>query len=171
MDDRFGCAALLALAQRIDPQAVQGTLTIAWSVQEEVGLRGAAALAKEMSANLVVPIDSYVTSDSPLENKRLGNAPLGEGPIIRALDTSNIAPIARVRALMAFAERNDLTLRYGVTGGNNDGSVFRNGTSAVLPLAIPIRYSHTAIETIDTRDFIGLVDLLEAMVRDVSWVN
>jgi putative aminopeptidase FrvX len=72
---------------------------------------------------------------------------------------------------MAFAERNDLTLRYGVTGGNNDGSVFRNGTSAVLPLAIPIRYSHTAIETIDTRDFIGLVDLLEAMVRDVSWVN
>jgi putative aminopeptidase FrvX len=171
MDDRFGCAALLALAQRIDPQGLRGTLTIAWSVQEEVGLRGAEALAAEMSPNLVVPIDSYVTSDSPLESKRIGNAPLGLGPIIRALDASNIAPIARVRALMAFAERNKLALRYGATMGGNDGSMFRNGASAVLPLAIPIRYSHTAIETIDTKDLTGLVDLLEAMVRDVSWMN
>jgi len=72
---------------------------------------------------------------------------------------------------MAFAERNKLALRYGATMGGNDGSMFRNGASAVLPLAIPIRYSHTAIETIDTKDLVGLVDLLEAMVRDVSWMN
>lgn len=171
MDDRFGCAALLALAQRIDPKSVHGTLTLAWSVQEEVGLRGAEALAKAMSPDTVVPIDSYVTSDSPIENKRLGNASLGGGPVIRALDSSNIAPIALVRSLTAFAKRKNIPLRYGATGGGNDGSVFRNGTSRVLPLAIPIRYSHSAIETIDTEDLVGLVQLLHAMARDNSWLN
>ena len=73
--------------------------------------------------------------------------------------------------LLAFAERNDLALRYGATGGGNDGSVFRTGNSAVLPLAIPLRYAHTAVETIDTQDLIGLVRLLRAMVRDVSWIE
>jgi putative aminopeptidase FrvX len=112
-----------------------------------------------------------VTSDSPIEDKRIGNASLGEGPIIRALDRSNIAPIGLVRSLLAFAERNDLALRYGVTSGGNDGSVFRTGNSSVLPLAIPLRYAHTAVETIDTQDLAGLVRLLRAMVRDVSWIQ
>ena len=49
--------------------------------------------------------------------------------------------------------------------------LFRNGKSRVLPLSIPIRYSHSAVETIDTRDLTGLANLLEAMARDLSWVK
>jgi putative aminopeptidase len=171
MDDRFGCAALVALTQGIEPRDVHGTLTIAWSVQEELGLIGAEALAREFSPDVVIPVDTYVTSDSPIEDKRIGNAALGDGPIIRALDRSNVAPIALVRSVLAFAERNGLELRYGATGGGNDGSVFRTGNSSVLPLAIPLRYAHTAVETIDTQDLAGLVRLLRAMVRDVSWIQ
>jgi putative aminopeptidase FrvX len=89
----------------------------------------------------------------------------------RALDASNVAPISRVRALMSLAERHELDLRYGATGGGNDGSVFRTASSEVVPIGIPLRYSHSAIETIDTKDLVGLVDLLEAMVRDLSWTN
>jgi putative aminopeptidase FrvX len=170
MDDRFGCAALVAVAGRVQPQSVAGTLTLAWVVQEEVGLRGARALAAELTPDVVLPVDSYVSADSPLESPRLGNAPLGAGPIIRALDSSNIAPITLVRSLVAFAHERDLVLHYGATMGGNDGSVFRNSRTAVLPLSIPIRYSHSAIETIDTRDLAGLIDLLEAMVVDMSWL-
>ena len=171
MDDRFGCAAEVALAQRIRPADVDGTLTLAWVVQEEVGLRGAHALAETMTPDVVVPVDSYVTSDSALENPRVGFHELGAGPVIRALDNSNIAPIDLVRGLVAFAERSGLRLSYGATQGGNDGSMFRNAQSRVLPLSIPIRYSHTAIEVIDTSDLVGLVDLLEAMVRDTDWTR
>lgn len=171
MDDRFGCAALVALAQRVRPSDVNGTLTLAWVVQEEVGLRGAQALAAEMSPNVVVPVDSYVTSDSPVENPRVGNHALGAGPIIRALDSSNISPIDLVRALMDFAANADLALSYGATQGGNDGSVFRSARSKVLPLSIPIRYSHTAIETIDAGDLTALIELLNAMVLDTTWVR
>jgi len=171
MDDRFGCAAEVALAQRIRPRDVSGTLTLAWVVQEEVGLRGSTALAKALEPDVVVPVDSYVTSDSALEDPRVGQHELGAGPVVRALDTSHIAPIALVRSLMDFASAANLRLSYGATQGGNDGSVFRNARTQVLPLAIPIRYSHTAIETIDTTDLIALVDLLAAMTRDTSWVQ
>ena len=171
MDDRFGCAAAVALARRIQPRSVSGTLTLAWVVQEEVGLRGAAALAATIEPDVVVPIDSYVTSDSALESPRVGYHELGAGPIIRALDTSHIAPIDLVRRLVGFAEASGLRLSYGATQGGNDGSMFRNAHSRVLPLAIPIRYSHSAIETIDTTDLVGLVDLLVAMTGDTSWAE
>jgi putative aminopeptidase FrvX len=171
MDDRFGCAAEVALAQRIRPRDISGTLTLAWVVQEEVGLRGATALAKNLEPDIVVPIDSYVTSDSALEDPRVGYHELGAGPVIRALDSSHIAPIDLVRRLVGFAETAGLRLSYGATQGGNDGSMFRNGRSQVVPLAIPIRYSHTAIETIDTADLVELVDLLAAMVQDTSWVR
>jgi putative aminopeptidase FrvX len=171
MDDRFGCAAEIALAQRIRPRDIGGTLTLAWVVQEEVGLRGSTALAKDLEPDVVVPIDSFVTSDSALENPRVGYHELGAGPIVRALDTSHIAPIDLVKGLMSFAAASGLRLSYGATQGGNDGSAFRNGRSKVIPLAIPIRYSHTAIETIDTRDLVGLVDLLVAMAQDTSWVQ
>lgn len=171
MDDRFGCAAEVSLARRIRPRDVEGTLTLAWVVQEEVGLRGSTALAKDLEPDIVVPVDSYVTSDSALEEPRVGYHELGAGPVVRALDSSHIAPIELVRSLVAFAEDSGLTLSYGATQGGNDGSVFRNVRTKVVPLAIPIRYSHTAIETIDTADLVGLVDLLEAMVQDTSWVR
>jgi putative aminopeptidase FrvX len=171
MDDRFGCTAVLALARRIRPRDVEGTLTLAWTVQEEVGLRGATALAAKLEPDVVVPIDSYVTSDSPLENPRVGYHELGAGPIVRALDTSHIAPIDLVKGLVAFAEGKRLRLSYGATQGGNDGSVFRTSNTRVLPLAIPIRYSHTAIETIDTSDLAELIDLLTAMTADLAWTR
>jgi putative aminopeptidase FrvX len=171
MDDRFGCAALLALARRLKPAEVKGTLTIAWSVQEEVGLRGAEVLAETFSPDMVVAVDSFVTSDSPIESHRLADAILGAGPMIRALDSSHIAPIASVRSLIAFAKSKNLALGYGATMGGNDGSVFHSPKSRVLPLSIPIRYSHSAIETIDSKDQVGLVNLLDAMVSDTSWIR
>jgi putative aminopeptidase FrvX len=171
MDDRFGCAAQVALTQRIRPSDVSGTLTLAWVVQEEVGLRGSTALAKALEPDVVIPVDSFVTSDSALEDPRVGQHELGAGPVLRALDTSHIAPIALVRSLMDFAREANLRLSYGATQGGNDGSVFRNARTKVLPLSIPIRYSHTAIETIDTTDLVALVDLLAAMTQNTSWVQ
>ncbi|HZE89755.1 MAG TPA: M20/M25/M40 family metallo-hydrolase [Verrucomicrobiae bacterium] len=171
MDDRFGCAAILAVVRRLKPADVKGTVTFAWSVQEEVGLRGAEAIAHGVSPDVVIAVDSFVTSDSPIESKRLAFAPIGAGPMIRALDTSYIAPIASVRALMQFAKGKGLALGYGATMGGNDGSVFHDPKSKVVPLSIPIRYSHSAIETIDTRDQVGLVNLIDAMVRETSWIQ
>jgi putative aminopeptidase FrvX len=171
MDDRFGCAALLAVARRVKPADLKGTITLAWSTQEEVGLRGAEALARTITPDVVVAVDSFVTSDSAIESKRLADAPIGDGPMIRALDSSNIAPIDLVRSLLDFTRARGLKLGYGATMGGNDGSVFRNDRTRVLPLSIPIRYSHSAIETIDTRDLTGLVQILDAMVRDVSWAK
>jgi putative aminopeptidase FrvX len=112
LDDRIGCAVLLAVLLGLDEDAVRrlGAGSPVWfvfSVEEESGLVGARHVAERTAPRRVYPVDSFVTSDSPLEEKRLADARLGEGFVLRAMDSSGITPRAAV-------ERVDLrALRCG----------------------------------------------------------
>src|SRR5215831_16680796 len=104
-DDRSGCTAMLLALMRIDPTKVKKKITFAWTVEEEVGLNGARAMAEESKADYVFAVDTFVSSDSPRENKRFAYAPLGEGFVIRALDTSGITPLHLVNRVIEIARR------------------------------------------------------------------
>src|SRR5262249_17216244 len=74
-EDRVGCPALIAAVWALGPDAKGRDLTFIWSTSEELGLEGAAAAAKHMSAqgrapDYVFAVDTFVSSDSPLESKR-----------------------------------------------------------------------------------------------------
>jgi putative aminopeptidase FrvX len=69
VDDRAGCAALLAAALDIDWNKIKGkTITFAWDVQEETGLIGASRLAQTLKPEYVFPVDTFVSSDGPLDS-------------------------------------------------------------------------------------------------------
>ncbi|HWX25050.1 MAG TPA: M42 family peptidase, partial [Vicinamibacteria bacterium] len=69
--------------------------------------------------------------------------------------------------LISFARRAALPVQYGVTGGGNDGSVFLRYGSKDLPLAWPLRYSHSPGEVIDTRDLDALARIVAILAG--SW--
>ncbi|HVA38817.1 MAG TPA: hypothetical protein VNJ51_14510 [Candidatus Dormibacteraeota bacterium] len=161
-DDRFGDTTLVQAVRAIDPARVHGTIVFAWSVQEEVGTRGAAAIARSQVFDDVIPVDMFVTSDTPLESRVEGYAPLGKGFVMRAWDQSNISDIALVRRLAAWARAQGIAVQEGVTGGGNDGSEFWSERTKVLPIGIPLRYSH-AVEVGDSRDLHGIVRYVEAL--------
>ncbi len=166
MDDRAGCASLLAAALRFDWKKLKGKkVTFAWSVEEEVGLRGAARLAESMAVDYVFAVDTFVSTDSPLENKRFGLARVGGGAAIRAIDSSTIVPHHELERVKKIASSKKIPLQLANSRGGNDGSVFIPRGAVNIPLSWPGAYAHSFIEKICRRDLEALTDLILALVE------
>jgi putative aminopeptidase FrvX len=169
-DDRVGCAALIQAVQALGSDLPGRDVTFVWSTEEEVGLKGAAAVAERMAKegkapDFVFAIDTFVSSDSPLESKRFADAEIGKGFVIRAVDNSNIAPREYVERVIKLAHENNIPVQYGVTGGGNDGAVFQRYGSVDIPLGWPLRYSHSPGEVIDTRDVDALAKIIAVLAK------
>jgi putative aminopeptidase FrvX len=166
-DDRVGCAALIAALREIDPNryASGPPVWIVFSVEEEVGLRGAGAIAEANNVKRVYPIDSFVTSDSPVESKRFANARLGAGFVFRAIDNSGITPREIVEEIAALATAKKIPFQFGVTAGGNDGSRFVRYGAVNVPLSWPMRYSHSPGEVIDLRDAEALTAIVRLLIE------
>ena len=169
-DDRVGCAALIAAANAIGPELPGRDVTFVWSTREEIGLEGAAAFAEQAakegrSPDFVFAIDTFVSSDSPLESKRFADAKIGDGFVVRAVDNSNIAPREYVDRVVAMAREHSIPVQYGVTGGGNDGSVFVRYGSVDVAMGWPLRYAHSPGEVIDTGDVDALRKIVEVVAR------
>jgi len=167
VDDRAGCAALLAAALRIDWKKIKGkTITFAWDVQEETGLIGASRLTQTLKPEYVFPVDTFVSSDAPLDSKRFARTVLGKGAVLRAIDSSNIAPRFELDKVMKIAQDHNIPFQLGNTRGGNDGSVFIPGGATDIPLSWPGVYSHSFIEKIHRHDLEDLTKLIVAIVKD-----
>jgi putative aminopeptidase FrvX len=166
-DDRVGCTALLVAIRRLDPKRVHHQVIFVWSVREEIGLEGAEAVAASLgvTAARVYAVDTFVSSDSPLESKAFAYAPLGQGAVARALDNSSITPPALVDTLLLIARPRFIPLQVGTTNGGNDGSVFAPWGVPDVPLGWPLRYSHSPAEVVDLRDVVSLGDLVHAVAE------
>ncbi len=145
-DDRVGCAALVEAVRALGPDLPGRDVTFIWSTEEEVGLKGAAAAAERLAKegrtpDFVFAIDTFVSSDSPLELRRFADAEIGKGFVVRAVDNSNITPREYVDRVVQLARDNGIPAQYGVTGGGNDGAVFTRYGAVNIPLGWPLRYT------------------------------
>ncbi|MAG55121.1 MAG: hypothetical protein CMJ83_02400, partial [Planctomycetes bacterium] len=159
-DDRVGCAALVMALKKLDRDKLDRRVVFAWVTREEIGLEGADHLAKTLrpKPDVVFPVDTFVSSDSPRDDPRFAFARIGGGPVLRAWDNSSItSPLVldRVRALA-----DGIPLQVGMVGGGNDGSRFVPHGVVNCPLAWPQRCSHSRVETMDLRDLEALADLV-----------
>lgn len=165
LDDRTGVTSLLLAMRDVDPAKLDHTVIFAFSTREEVGLFGAAALAAEFGTTVkrVHAVDTFVSSDSPLESQRFAYAPLGAGAVERAHDNSSVTPAADVESVRRIAEASHIPLQIGTTNGGNDGSEFVPYGAFDVPLAWPMRYSHSPAELIDLSDLHALGLLIAAV--------
>jgi putative aminopeptidase FrvX len=172
IDDRFGDAALVMAARKLwaERGRLPNPVWLVWSVEEETGLKGATWLADSLAHHGALPVrvhavDTFVSSDSPLEDPRIGGARLGRGAVIRAVDTSHEAPPEAVRATLALARRENIPLQFGVTAGGNDGVPFAEHGAINVPLGWPLRSSHSAVEVADLRDLESLARMVQVLAE------
>lgn len=164
MDDRLGIAALVELARRLDPARLRFDVTLAATAQEEIGLLGAASLARSgREYDLGFVIDNGVAGDTPTVSAAHLPVRLGGGPALVHRDTSAHYSRRLIAEMRATARDAGIPLQDAVLYHySSDGStLLRQGIETLL-VAPPIRYSHSPFEAVDPADVEATVRLLEA---------
>lgn len=165
LDDRAGTTALLTALQDLDPDRLTSKVIFAWSVHEEGGLVGAGAMARRFGATTrrIYSVDTFVSSDTPLESPHFAYAPLGHGPVLRATENSGVSPDRERARVWAAASAGRIPLQMGLTQGGTDGTTFTFWGAPNQGLSWPGRYSHSPGEVLDLRDLARLRDLILAV--------
>ncbi len=166
-DDRVGSAALLMSLKDLNPAELDRRITFVWSTAEETGLTGSTYAAKDLiDADMVYPIDTYVSSDDPYTDETFANMLLGDGAVIRVLESINYVSRENLKAVQGLAAKNGINAQYGMTSGGTDGQAFLGYGIPSIPLSWPGRYSHSPVEVMDYRDMSNLVKLIQAIIHD-----
>ena len=168
MDDRIGCVVLIEMMRRIQEQALKlaHTVHFVFSVQEEVGVRGATTAAYGLAPEIGISVDVTMTGDTPKAAPMAVS--LGEGPAIKVKDSGMIAHAGLVRLMSDQAETAGIPYQLEVlTGGSTDARAMQLTHSGVIAgcLSIPCRYVHSVSETIDAQDVDNGVKLLLACLQ------
>jgi endoglucanase len=151
LDDRFGVASLITLVQQPPPNI---DLLAAFTVQEEVGLRGARVAAYSFDPQVAFALDCTPANDLPpwdtdegrIENTRY-NTRLGGGPAIYLADSSTLSDPRLARHLVQTAEALGIPyqLRQPGGGGTDAGAIHKQRLGIPsISLSVPGRYLHTA---------------------------
>ena len=173
LDNRLGCSILIELLRAAhDSTALDGLeLLFSWSVQEEIGGRGARAAAYGLDPDLAIAIDSTPAYDLPsfeegedqvVENYRY-NTQLGQGPAIYLADTATLSDPRLARYLMEVGEKNGIPyqIRQPGGGGTDAGSIHRvKAGIPAISVSVPGRYAHTAAMVARRADWENLIRLV-----------
>ncbi len=164
-DDRTGSTALLAAINALDPVRLQRTVFFVWTVREEGGLFGARAFGNTYGKSLrrVYSVDTFVSSDTPLESPHFAFAPLGAGAVVRGLDDGSLPPRAERERVLAIARAQKIPVQLGTTQGGTDGGAISPWGPPNVGLSWPGRYSHGPAEVLDLRDVSALARLIQAV--------
>lgn len=148
-------------------RATPHQLLVAFTVQKEVGSRGARPAAFGLDPDLALVLDATATGDTP-EARRM-EVSLGKGPAIKVQDQSGMAHPAVRQALAAAAEKSGKPVQYEVleSAGSELGVVqLSHGGVPASGLAIPTRYRFGPTEVVDLEDLEGAVSVLTQFFRD-----
>ncbi len=164
MDDRIGCAVLIETLRRLEE--TPHDVYVVFSVQEEVGLRGARTSAYGIEPDIAIAVDVTGTGDTP-ESKPMA-VKLGEGPAVKVQDSGMIAH-PKVRKLMVErAKAADIPYQLEVLERGTTDAAAMQLTRAGVPagcLSIPCRYVHSPSEMVDEGDVENGVRLLLEVLR------
>jgi tetrahedral aminopeptidase len=163
MDDRIACAIAIEALRRLDD--TPHDLYFVFSVQEEVGTRGAQTAANALLPDVGIALDVTLTGDTPEARPMAVN--LGDGPAIKVKDSGMIAHAGLVRLMRRRAEESEIPHQLEVLdGGSTDARSMQiaGPGSAAGCISIPCRYVHSQSETVDAGDVDNCVRLLLAIL-------
>lgn len=162
MDNRTACWVGIRLLQQL--KAPSRNIAVAFTVQEEVGLRGATTSAFSVAPDYAIAIDVTLACDIPGSDTEDYISQLKKGACIKVLDSSSISNYELVRTFVDLAESNDIPHQMELLprGGTDAGALQRAGSgSKAITLSIPTRYIHTICETIYPDDLRNTLKLLQ----------
>ena len=164
IDDRAGCAILLDVLEQLKDRKLPIRVMLVWSVQEEIGLRGARAVAFNLRPDYVFAVDTMTTADAPMTDEAYGKVALGGGPALRMFDSEAIASPKLRKLVEQVAGAARIPLQFGTGGGSTDGAAMQDTGCLMMPLGIVMRYTHSPTEVASISDMENTVKLVVKIV-------
>jgi putative aminopeptidase FrvX len=168
LDNRVGVAMLIeTLKQAKSPHTIYGVFT----VQEEVGLKGAKVSAFAINPDCAIATDVTISGDHPGITKKEASVEMGKGPVLALVSAAGrgiMSDPAVTEWLKKAAEENKIPYQLEVgDGGNTDATIIhlvREGIPSI-PFQIAARYIHSPIEVVDLKDVEEGIKMLVAALK------
>jgi len=171
LDDRLGVTNLIELLKNTPPNI---DLLAAFTVQEEVGLRGARVAAFALDPDLALALDCTPAYDLPAwdgeENTRY-NTRLDQGPALYVADSGTLSDPRLIRHFVETAEVQGIPyqIRQPGGGGTDAGAIHKQRAGIPsLSISVPGRYTHTAASIIRINDWQHTLNLLYAAISNLK---
>ena len=160
IDDRFGCSVM--------HEGVDFDATFAFLVQEEIGLRGAAAAAYRVAPDYAVVLEATTAADVAGVPDAEKVCAQGEGAVVSFMDRSTLYDRALFQDAFALAKEKNIPIQTKTTvaGGNDAGAIHKSGGGVkTLCVSLPCRYIHSATSVADKRDMTACRAMAEALLN------
>lgn len=171
IDDRIGVAILMELLKHA-PKDID--LCLSFSVQEEIGLRGAQVAGYYFAPDLAIAVDSTPARDLPHEDGEENsayNARLGFGPAIYMANASTIDDPRLVRFLAEVGDKRNIPYQFRQPGGGgtNAGAIQQARAGVpVVSVSVPHRYTHSPISISRVEDWKNTLNLLHSALQEMT---
>jgi endoglucanase len=173
LDNRFACWVAIETVRQLHERNVPHGCEIvcAFTVQEEVGLRGAKTASNTMQPDIGIGLDVSLACDTPGVPKEEMTNKQGEGVGLHVMDSSFIADAGLIDELEDAAGKSKIKFQRSIlAAGGQDGAAMQQAMSGARAAGIVCgtRYIHTVTEMIDKRDLAAARDLLAAWLPTVG---
>lgn len=167
LDDRVGCAILIELLDK----EYNFALYTAFTVQEEIGLRGSKVTAFDITPEIALVIEGTTCSDVPGTKPHKYATQLGKGPAISIMDAASYSDKDISKTLYQLGKENNIPVQYKKTtyGGNDAGSIhltkegIRTGA-----ISIPCRYIHSPSSIMNKKDYLACIEVVKLFLDKIE---
>jgi len=167
LDDRVGCAAMIEMLKN----EWECDLYCNFTVQEEVGLRGARIASRGIKPDYAVVVEATTCNDLPGVGKNLCVTKSGDGPALSILDSASKADGKLVAMLERVAVENGIPYQFKAsTAGGNDAGVIclADGGIKTASVSVPCRYIHSPVCVMNKNDYENCKALIKAFLKTVG---
>lgn len=164
-DNRYGCGLAIELLKEVHGETLDNELYSGATVQEEVGLRGAATAAYMIQPDIFYALDASPANDMSGSKDEFGQ--LGKGALLRIFDRTMITHRGMREFILDTAETHDIPYQYFISQGGTDAGRVHTANDGVPSAVIGIcsRYIHTSSSMIHVDDYAAAKELLVNLVK------
>ncbi|WP_422443763.1 M42 family metallopeptidase [Thermoanaerobacterium sp. DL9XJH110] len=167
LDDRVGCYVICEVLKKRYDICITGAFT----VQEEIGLRGSAVAAYAVNPDMAIVVEGTFASDVPDTKEEGYCTTVGKGPALTVMDMTYIADRKLLDRALKIAEKKGIPcqLKRTTFGGTDGGRIQTTGEGIpTLVISVPCRYIHSPVSVASLDDIKHTVELVDALILDIQ---
>jgi putative aminopeptidase FrvX len=175
IDNRVSVFILIETFRQLKGKEIPYDFYGVFTVQEEVGIRGASVSALKIQPDFGFGIDTTIAYDVPGSREYEQVTELGKGTAIKIMDSSTICDYRMVKFMKQVADKNNITWQPELlpAGGTDTAGIQRMtaGGSIAGAVSIPTRHIHQVIEMAHKEDIEFSIDLLRQCILEIDQYN